>query len=671
MRKTLLLTIALLFSATIFAQSRSIILRETFDSSSLPEGWTTSDPGSGNWIISETNKAGGEASELKLNPTPQSVGVIRIITKPVDLSGLSKVTLSLRHYFEKKSISGTVGVATSSTNGNSWSQAWSKTYSEEDRYTIVEDISNNDMGKSNVLFCIYFQGNTNNVNGWYFDDFEISVMEENDAKFESINIADFIPAGKQDVNFSVQNNGTEEITSFEATYQVNDITVTETFETSLATFETGDFSFEEKMYLTPGSYNIEININSVNGNEDQNTTNNKQNKDLNVALGGTQKIPMIEHFSSSTCASCVPLNATMLELTENNPGKYTYTKYAMNFPSYGDDYYTAEAGARKNYYDVTGVPHICFNGGNHEYHPVTQEELDEDYNTPAFVNIKGAFYLEGNTINIITDVMSYINLSDKKLFVTVNEKTTVENVEAINNADSAFHHIMMKMITGSQGSSIDLNEGEYKHFEFSHDMSTTFVEDINDLEVAVWIQDYDTREIYNSRYLYEYTDHPYPAQNLQMHNENGILNISWEAPEKGNPTGYNLYVNGDLVLENSNEMSYTLANTASYNSAEVVALYEDDKESIALITVQDLSVTEAHETNIAIYPNPAKDFVKLLSANNHISVLKIYNTLGMLIDELKVNSNEVEINISNYNSGIYFIEAISEKGNNIIKIIKE
>ena len=285
MRKTLLLTIALLFSATIFAQSRSIILRETFDSSSLPEGWTTSDPGSGNWIISETNKAGGEASELKLNPTPQSVGVIRIITKPVDLSGLSKVTLSLRHYFEKKSISGTVGVATSSTNGNSWSQAWSKTYSEEDRYTIVEDISNNDMGKSNVLFCIYFQGNTNNVNGWYFDDFEISVMEENDAKFESINIADFIPAGKQDVNFSVQNNGTEEITSFEATYQVNDITVTETFETSLATFETGDFSFEEKMYLTPGSYNIEININSVNGNEDQNTTNNKQNKDLNVALG--------------------------------------------------------------------------------------------------------------------------------------------------------------------------------------------------------------------------------------------------------------------------------------------------------------------------------------------------------------------------------------------------
>lgn len=38
------------------------------------------------------------------------------------------------------------------------------------------------------------------------------------------------------------------------------------------------------------------------------------------------------------------------------------------------------------------------------------------------------------------------------------------------------------------------------------------------------------------------------------------------------------------------------------------------------------------------------------------SVVKIYNALGMLVDEYEMNSGEIEINVSDYNSGIYFID---------------
>ena len=170
MKKTLLLTLALLLSVTIFAQNRSVLLRETFDSTSLPEGWTTSDNSTNNWTISQTNRAGSEANELKFNNEPKATGTSRIITTPVDLTGKTSVTVSFRHFFDKKSMSAAIGIATSANNGQNWNTAWSETYSETGQYNVIKSIKTADMGKDNVIFCIYFQGCSSNINGWYFDD---------------------------------------------------------------------------------------------------------------------------------------------------------------------------------------------------------------------------------------------------------------------------------------------------------------------------------------------------------------------------------------------------------------------------------------------------------------------------------------------------------------------
>ena len=88
MKKTLLLAISLLLSIATFAQSRGIILNETFDSASLPEGWTTSEGAEENWIISQTNNAGGSTNELQLSWWPVIYGSSRVMTAPVNLSGI-------------------------------------------------------------------------------------------------------------------------------------------------------------------------------------------------------------------------------------------------------------------------------------------------------------------------------------------------------------------------------------------------------------------------------------------------------------------------------------------------------------------------------------------------------------------------------------------------------
>ena len=65
---------------------------------------------------------------------------------------------------------------------------------------------------------------------------------------------------------------------------------------------------------------------------------------------------------------------------------------------------------------------------------------------------------------------------------------------------------------------------------------------------------------------------------------------------------------------------------------------------------------QVNNATYSIYPNPASDYIKLSAISSQQSVVKIYNALGMLVDEYEMNSSEIEINVSDYNSGIYFID---------------
>ena len=102
MKKTLLLTIALLLSIAMFAQSRAVLLNETFDSMTMPEGWSIIGDGQENWFMSETNKAGGDPGEIYLYYHPIFyLGISRLTTPPIDLTGISSVTVSFKHYFRQ------------------------------------------------------------------------------------------------------------------------------------------------------------------------------------------------------------------------------------------------------------------------------------------------------------------------------------------------------------------------------------------------------------------------------------------------------------------------------------------------------------------------------------------------------------------------------------------
>ena len=683
MKKTLLFVLALLLSTAMFAQNRATLIDETFSGTDMPEGWTITGQGTGNWSISPSNKSGGEANELHLYWTPNFNGISRVVTTPVNLTGIESVIVSFKHYLDNYTGAHTIGVATSSDNGTTWNTGWSQTYNSSQAYSVQEAITTPDMGKENVLFCVYYEGNSYNLNNWFFDDIFIFKQENLDLQLVSIDIPSTVSAGEREIQFTVKNLGATTVESFEILGQDiggddNCGTMSpETFEVMLAPFESAKLTMEQTMLLIPGSYNFPLEIISVNGTTDDDLTNNSLDKDIFVAMGSTQKIPMIEHFSSSTCGPCINVNYAMSQLTANNPGKYAYTKYPCYWPAPGDPYYTDDAQSRIDFYTVGAAPQTFLDGVDQGYSAVSQAALDAQYNTPAFANIRGAFTVEGNVINITADFMSYFEMENVSAYISINEETTTGNVG--NNGETEFHHILMKMLEDGNGNTITINAGEYVRLEYSFDMSSTNVEEMNDLEVALWLQNPVTHEIYNSHYAYENSEHCHPVKDLLAivgGDAPPTLYLSWNKPENGTPVGYDVYVDGELMADNLNDTYYSNEDEdICYNAktAEVVAVYEDGKTSVgvAMIIVRDTNVEETTCGNISVYPNPANDVVKVSTVNGQQSTVRIYNILGMLVEEIEINSNETEINVSDYNTGIYFFNIQTENGNVTKKIVVE
>lgn len=580
MKRTLLFIAAILMSVSVFAQTRATFINEHFNGNSLPEGWQIIGQTS-NWSVSATQNAGGEANEMKLDWSPQFNGMTRLVTPAVDLTGVTSVVVSFKHALDNYQGSNSIGVATSSDGGTTWNDGWTHSYNTSNSWAVMENITTADMGNDNVMFCIYFNGSSYNINDWYFDDIEIFTQENLDAQLATIDLNSVIGAGTKDIACTVTNKGVETVNEITMSYQIdNESAVVETFSLNLSTFQSAQLTFTEPVTFIPGTYNLTVSIEAVNGTSDDDPSNNSLEKTIGVSLGETQRIPMIEHFSSSTCGPCVSVNTTMLSLCNNNPGKFTYTKYQMNWPGNGDPYYTAEGGTRRTYYGVSAVPQCFLDGEDQGYAAVQQTVLDNHYNAPAFADVRGSFNVSGNTITVKVDFMAFYDLNTAKAFVTVNEKETHNNVGT--NGETTFHHIFMKFLTAATGNAVNIPAGEYQHFEFTQDMSGTHVEEMTDLEVSAWIQEYGTKEMLNSHFLYEYTDiHPYPVQNLVVSAEDGNLTATWEAPEGGNALSYNVYVNGEMV-QNTPDLAYSTTTTEEFNVVAVEAVYTTDMTSVKI-----------------------------------------------------------------------------------------
>lgn len=681
MKRFYFLTFVLLLSLTMSAQNRGLLLKENFDSTEFPAGWYI-DEHEENWSISTSAKSGGTPNEICMNWSPEFNGTSRLVMPPFDFTDVDEVVVSFKHYHDNYIGENTIGIATSSDGGATWNSGWEQTYITIDAYVESHTIKTSDMGKPNVLMCIYFTGNSYLVNNWYFDDIEVFKQAELDLELVSIDVPNIVGKDYNDgISFTVRNTGSTTITDFSVNVSLDyaDCYDTFSFNANLASFETAQFtisetecgSFPSPFYEEPSV--IEMDIYKVNG---VNSGSEGLLKEVNVAMRESQRVVLLEHFTSSTCDyPCIPINEIMDGHAVTYAGQCSYLKYPIDLPLLedgspgGDPYWTEESILRKNYYAVMGVPETFVDAQTQGYAAATAEDIDLALQSPAYFDIKGSFTVEGNTINVIADFMAYAEISNVRAFVAVSEKTTKNNLG--NDEETQYRHVFMKMLENAEGIAVEsIKAGEHHRLELSCDLSETNVEEMSDLEVVMWLQDYTTKEVFNSNFAYEYTEHSYPVMNLTASvggDDVQKLYLDWDAPEEGTPIAYNIYVDGELIEENynldtyySNEEIVESITPLEYrgHTAEVVAVYEDGMTSVGTIKLIDDDwdgIEETEKVAFNIYPNPAKDNVKFKVQSSMFKVIKIYNCLGMLIEEIEVNSSEVEVNTSDYEIGIYFV----------------
>ena len=645
------LLLAFLFSIAFSARCDNVYLFEQFDDDFLPYGWSVSGIGNDYWWIANSNHAGGTPNELQFYCN--EVGTWRVISPAVDLSGLENLNVSFKHYYaQQMGANLTIGIATSSDNGAHWHQGWSHTYTASGRYEVNEEITTEDMGKNNVKICIFFSNsNDMNFSELNLDDIAAFVQRDLDIEVQGINV-DAVQANRSfEVGMRLFNTGSDVVTSVEGYYQFDDQDpVSQTFNVNIpgTTFE--NLTFEIPANLVPDTYTLTTGITKVNGVDDDDLGNNSKSQTVSVACATVQRLPMFEHFTSSTCGTCPQLSAQMQTFCNNNPGKYTYIKYQMNWPPPGDPYYTGEGGTRKTYYGVNAVPWLFMDGVSYEFNPVTQSDFDAHFNTPAVVEIKGSYFVEGNTIHVAADLMAFADMNDVRVYVSVSEKTTHNNVG--NNGETSFHHVMMKMLPNAQGTTLSLKAGELHSLDFEQNMANTHVEEMDDLEVAVWIQKYETKRVFNSNFLFATDRHPYMPENLKLEKNATTLTATWDAPSGNAPTGYNIWLNETLVAENANGTSRTfdIVPGQDFYCVQVQAVYGDGITSVKAVATdsETWSLNETTENTISLYPNPASEIVSLQGMNPVEA--QIYNCLGQLVLTL---DHPKEIQVAQLPNGLY------------------
>jgi hypothetical protein len=139
-------------------------------------------------------------------------------------------------------------------------------------------------------------------------------------------------------------------------------------------------------------------------------------------------------------------------------------------------------------------------------------------------------------------------------------------------------------------------------------------------------------------------------------------------------TGTELYngsgdVNGNLDVVNVNSTSDSIFMVIDSDSS--VSCGDGSRlEWDFNVTSGTLSTNDVEADRFSYYPNPVNDILTL-HAESKINTVRVYNILGKNIQQTSPNAIETELNMSNFQSGVFFIEVTLENSNSkTIKIFK-
>jgi hypothetical protein len=242
-------------------------------------------------------------------------------------------------------------------------------------------------------------------------------------------------------------------------------------------------------------------------------------------------------------------------------------------------------------------------------------------------------------------------------------------------------------------------------FNMKHtiDMSSTNVEEMDDLIVAIFVQA-SNKEILNSNYSIETGSmivSMTPADGASGVIVTAPMTITYHQPVRmkdGSPiTSSNLA--SVLSLKENNASGINAGFTATINAAKTVitvtpnpALKYSQQYFLKIDTLENnlgvntfaqsstfttelstVSVKEPKVNSIVIYPNPATDRIYIKSNEiSKISRIELMNTIGKtvrVIENPVSSQNEISLKVADLPSGIYFVRVMGEGNTQTMRVL--
>lgn len=211
--------------------------------------------------------------------------------------------------------------------------------------------------------------------------------------------------------------------------------------------------------------------------------------------------PCFEHFTSSSCPPCAYFGPVFQKILDGYEGQYTVIRYQMYWPGTGDPYYFAESKKRRDYYTITGVPGLTYNGTKQL--PYAQSFIKERMDS-LLTLVTGVQMAISATVTLDKMVTATVTITPEIAYpaglvtqIVVMEGVTTEN--ATTNGEKAFRNVTMGFLPNADGTVLPaLVPGTPVTLTYTLDMKTTHMETANDLSVAAFIQNNATKSIVQS-----------------------------------------------------------------------------------------------------------------------------------------------------------------------------
>ena len=218
-----------------------------------------------------------------------------------------------------------------------------------------------------------------------------------------------------------------------------------------------------------------------------------------------ERILLFECFTNASCGPCASQNPALDALIDANADRIAAIKYHMNWPGANDPMYLHnpnDNNARRGVYNINSVPHTVVDGTRYSGLPsgLNQNTVNQ------WLTVESPFemllsYEVDEAANIITvHVMGRASESvpgNIKLFVGVIEKEIHYNTAPGTNGEKDFYSVMKKLLPTSSGITLDqVQAGSYFAYSFTWELANVYNND--QLDAIAWIQNQDTRVVYQA-----------------------------------------------------------------------------------------------------------------------------------------------------------------------------